>query len=681
MKNLKRAAWLCAIFAASIRQGHTQNALVFTGVNATVENAIQLHWASNTNEVYEVDYADALATNADGSTTWQMLYNDLPSQGTNTFIADCGNYDQVPEIPHPKYSPERFYRVQLIEDNTSPTNPTVSIIYPSGGANLSGQVTMQVAASSPENLTDVRLYVDGEEQWSIGDGSNFVINTCEWPNGNHVLFATAKSQSSLEGVADGGVITYGRSTTPYMNVTFSNLISQFDFSQPFFEPALGETQAVTASFAVDCDWTLQIQDINSNAVRTVTGSGTSMEFDWDGTGDGETNIPDGLYTYNLTATTNGETPEIVSGGGSGGGGSPPVPDLARAGSSGADEEVWAVNGDDAVPLSIYPPSFDTNSLTLVTATPAEVSAARSTSLATTSFTSDDASAYSGASSQSTAGPTRKSKKKNKGTLGTVGILYLEYGTNGFSSAHPTTGWPYPLPTEVAIDGQSATATTVDYRIWSYPKIAADFSTGMAKGGYKTTFLKHDGQWSATDIKKSSLGGNQIFDTVNMGLLLTHGSYATTPEDDNVKYTYVWLGPGQYVRLSDMEFGDSTTLKWMTIHACNILHPANVTSMANNSKLPIGDNLHLLLGVATTGWAVPALGLDYSSNLVANVTVPQSWYNGAISAFAANHIGVTNTVTFRVMGQQNCFSDTITANNPPDDNTAFTIQDQNVYTLP
>ena len=37
-----------------------QNQLKFTSVNATVEGAIQLHWASNTNDYYEIDYADSI---------------------------------------------------------------------------------------------------------------------------------------------------------------------------------------------------------------------------------------------------------------------------------------------------------------------------------------------------------------------------------------------------------------------------------------------------------------------------------------------------------------------------------------------------------------------------------------------------------------------------------------------
>ena len=382
MKTVQKIIMGSALATALASTGFAQNNLQFTGVNATPEKAIQLHWASNTNEVYEIDYANALATNADGSTAWFKLYDDYPSHGTNTFIADAGNYDVTPEIPHPDLSPMRFYRVQLVENNSSPTNPTISIISPANGDTLSGTATIQVSASSPEILDGIRLYIDGEEQWSSINDSNFVINTCEWPNSSHVIFATVKSQSGFEGVANGGFITFGRAVSPYVSVTFSNLISRFHFSQPYFEPALGETQQVTAAFAANCNWTLQIQDVNSNIVRTATGSGNSMEFDWDGTGDGEASIPDGVYTYLLSAETNGEADEIVGGGSGGsGGGSPPSPDFTFS----DPPELWVMSADseDAVPLAIYPPGFDTNSLTIFSATPSQVRAARS-SLARTS---------------------------------------------------------------------------------------------------------------------------------------------------------------------------------------------------------------------------------------------------------------------------------------------------------
>jgi hypothetical protein len=55
MKTIKSAAVLFGIFVASLGHSFCQNTLQFTGVNATSEKAIQLHWASNSNEVYQVD--------------------------------------------------------------------------------------------------------------------------------------------------------------------------------------------------------------------------------------------------------------------------------------------------------------------------------------------------------------------------------------------------------------------------------------------------------------------------------------------------------------------------------------------------------------------------------------------------------------------------------------------------
>src|SRR5262249_3657884 len=86
---------------------------------------------------------------------------------------------------------------------------------------------------------------------------------------------------------------------------FDNLIHKVKFSEPFFEPSLGQTQEVSATFAANVDWTLQIINEDSNAVRTVTGSGGDLNYNWNGTGDGGTNIPDGVYHYVITAATNG----------------------------------------------------------------------------------------------------------------------------------------------------------------------------------------------------------------------------------------------------------------------------------------------------------------------------------------------------------------------------------------
>ena len=88
----------------------------FTQVKATSEGAIQLFWNSTTNEFYEIDYADELVDTNTGYITWRSLYSDYPSHGTNTFIADCGDYDRTPEISHPKYTLSYFEIVRTLRE-------------------------------------------------------------------------------------------------------------------------------------------------------------------------------------------------------------------------------------------------------------------------------------------------------------------------------------------------------------------------------------------------------------------------------------------------------------------------------------------------------------------------------------------------------------------------------------
>ncbi len=76
MKNIKLVGLFSGILVAFAGQVFCQNTLQFTAVNVTQERAIQLHWASNSNEVYEIDYADQLAGNDDGTTAWTKLYAD-----------------------------------------------------------------------------------------------------------------------------------------------------------------------------------------------------------------------------------------------------------------------------------------------------------------------------------------------------------------------------------------------------------------------------------------------------------------------------------------------------------------------------------------------------------------------------------------------------------------------------
>jgi len=680
---------------------HAQTNLNFTQARATSEGAIQLFWNSTTNELYEIDYADELVDTNTGYITWVPLYTDYPSHGGTTFIADAGNYDLVPEIPHPKYTTQRFYRIALSGTNTSPTNPTVSIISPTNAALLTGDVVVSVSSYSSEILADVKLYIDGEEQWASDDGTNFLINTCEWPNGPHVLFATAKSQSAISGFAYNHPTTSGRAVSSYVNVVFTNLITRFDFSQNFFEPSEGQTQHVSAVFAANVNWTLEIQNEDSNTVRFTSGSGASMGFDWDGTGTNGAVIPDGIYSYLLTVATNG-LPIPPPDYGESDTNPPPVPGGSYATSSSSSDwfpvskrqaiaagwDHWYIQPPPMPPVwtngawhdwdEIYGPRpwFEF-----------QIPENESTFSTSSSMSMDTPTPeYSGQASQNSRAPKRKPRKGVKNNKGTFGICYKTY-PNGAFSQEPRTGL---LSQHTGIDGHAPTSSYYEWTDLPADKSGVPaFSAIMQKGGFKAKFIKADEQWGPQDIKKPSLGGNSIFNTCDFGLLEGHSVYGTNPEIDGVKYIYFYLFDqkygGSYVKLSEMDFGSAAThgLKWMTLDTCNSLYPANITSMANNGKMPDNDNLHLLIGHATVSYSVHKTHQFYASNLVAHVKIIDSLVKAETDAYQIVHqagwADMTNAVAVRAIGYQSCYDDSLYIFNDPDPNTTLLMQSFTTFT--
>src|SRR5208337_1006560 len=309
---------------------------------------------------------------------------EYPSQGSNTFWTDHGNYFYVPPILDPKFMPMRFYQVVDTGPDTTSDEPTVSITSPTNGSTASGELFITVAASTDQATLSTKLYVDGQEMNPPVDTTNWVdetgvtnyivdtyaINTSEWHNESHTLFGTARCASAFDGPATTSpqYTAVGHAVSPFLQVSFNNLVAGVSFSQYFFDPTAGQTQQVSAVFAANVNWTLQIRDINSNEVRTATGSGTSMQFNWDGNGDGGTNLPAGVYYYYLTAQTNGQ-PFQASG--TSGSDSSSISSLAGA-ALGNSTGLWAMPSDgsgDAVPLSLYPPACDTNDLIILDGPP------------------------------------------------------------------------------------------------------------------------------------------------------------------------------------------------------------------------------------------------------------------------------------------------------------------------
>jgi hypothetical protein len=695
-----------AVLALNVAYAQSGNPHQITGAKVTADGAIQLSWQSETNTVYRVEYTDALVDISLGGPVWSTLYDDYPSHGTNTFWLDTGYYTPVPPIPHPKYAPQRFYRIAVEGTNTAPSAPTVAIVSPSNGTTARGLLTVTVSASSDQPVLQTLLYVDGQEMPSSDDGTNYVINTCEWPNGAHVIFAVAKSQSGFAGLMNDFSITYGRAVSSYVNVTFDNLISQYSFSQQFFEPSLGQTQQVSATFAANVNWTLEIQDVNTNDVLFVTGSGGSMQYNWDGTGTNGITIPDGVYTYLLTVQTNGlPLPQGFFGDGDTNL-PPPLSMSSSVLSSDSTDSGWyptsprqavaagwnyyyaqpppmppvLTNGVWANWEDIYGPE----PLTMMNV-PMSSQGMQSPALSSTS--TDSASPlYGGPSSESTRGPSRPPAVPIKGSVGTFGIAYQTYQPYGISSRPPPTGWPAPpLHVYVAIDGLSENATVYAMPIPPHKDCADGFSLTMQKGGWKPVFNYPNRGLTARDLKKASLGGNSIFNQANIGLLMMHGSYATTVEKDNIKYTYIDVDNGSgsldYVRLSDMDFGSSGVmgLRWMTIAACNLFYPADMQSMGA-ARFPGNDNLHLLCGASTIYYANQIVGKYYAQNMLANQTIPNAWINASRKAYASTTSPtIPDPINVRIYGWLDCFNDTLTTYYDPDTGDGLRYRDVNVYT--
>lgn len=78
MKAIKSVALLFGILIGSLSVSSGQTNLEFTGVSATVEQAILLHWASQSNHIYQVQYANALGTNANGALLGRCFTISIP---------------------------------------------------------------------------------------------------------------------------------------------------------------------------------------------------------------------------------------------------------------------------------------------------------------------------------------------------------------------------------------------------------------------------------------------------------------------------------------------------------------------------------------------------------------------------------------------------------------------------
>jgi hypothetical protein len=605
---------------------------------------------------------------------------------------------------HPKYTTNRFYRVVDKGADTTSDEPKVIITMLTNGAVVSDELNISLLASTDQSfLVGTKLYVDGQEMRAAEITTNYVIsstnyeldtyaiNTCEWRNGAHILFGTVECQSANAVTINPGPVGTGHGVSPFVTVSFSNLVTGISFSQASFNPSVGQTQQVAAIFAANCNWTLDIANINSNIVLTTTGSGGSMSYNWNGTGNGGTNLPNGIYFYYITAQTNGQA--LGGGGTNGGGGSgPPPPGSESPGSpSGADAtELWAQPVDSseiAVPLILYPPGYDTNAFRIFEAPPSwnpmeesVPSDSPGSPTAAEGGGSGFSPAYSGGPSQSAPGaPQRPPTNPVRGLQGTFGVGCDTYAANGTSGVSMP-----PLPdgsgagTHISMEGLSA-SQNVPFGPMSVNKFAASvFVSQMQVWGWNNSLYELDDQLKIGDLR----GGASPFNNVNLVFLSLHCAYGTSPDyaANQCKQMYYPItsgGSGQWLRTSEMNLGGSGTngLKWIGIYACFSLYQANWNSMKNAAVKPYNSNLHLLLGSATDCYPSLTFGKNWAQymNYGTNgptphpMTIRDAWYQAARDADAIYKQSLPDGASSAVMavaGDTACMNDTLQTNSSP-----------------
>lgn len=267
-----------------------------TAIQRNADNTVTLKWNSEAGKWYQLEYSPDLVT-------WQTLNELVISQGTTSMSADVGRYDLTPKLKRP-FQPgatRRFWRAREIGANQA-TAPTITISSPSSNDTVSGAILVPVTTSGTSEVATISLYVDGElfaEQ--SGPTTTFTLNTSEWANGAHQIYA-------MGGDSRGGTDTtpssstqpatnYGVSTT--LALTFDNFVSAFFFSEHYFRPDLGETQTISAKFKESANWTLTVTDSTDATVFTITGSGSSVSYTWDGKDGSGTLVPGDAYSYRI----------------------------------------------------------------------------------------------------------------------------------------------------------------------------------------------------------------------------------------------------------------------------------------------------------------------------------------------------------------------------------------------
>lgn len=314
---------LLATLAASLGSVHAAITINTPHVFRNDYGTVLLRWNSETGAVYQVESADAIGTEGAQGYEWMIRETDCASKGTNSEWLDVGDTRWIPRVFHPVHQGQRFYRVQKIGQADLPP-PAVSIQL-SQSNQISGWLNVSVStthADTNNQLSSVGVFVDGQRVRTAPiENFSTWINTTEWPNGPHEIYAVATTVDGGETIdtddsASTNVASMGIGVSTSRIENFENYISQFFVAVPYFDPVAGQTQEVTAVFAEDSYWRITVVDYQDTEVRRFEGQGTSCFAAWDGNDQFGTPLPFGFYDYIIEARPSQYGPLSLIGSGS-----------------------------------------------------------------------------------------------------------------------------------------------------------------------------------------------------------------------------------------------------------------------------------------------------------------------------------------------------------------------------
>jgi Family of unknown function (DUF6345) len=678
------------LFIATVR-GQSQTNIVMQMPIIAADQTVKIKWSAETGAVYQVQSADSLTGVGSQGLQWIIREAACASKGNHAEWMDVGDPLWLSPILPPRFRQMRFYRVAKVGQATLAPSPTVTMQLTQTNAIIGDLYAMVNVTLNDTNqqVSSVSLFVDGQKlRLTISTNFTGFINSCEWPNGPHEIYAVATTVDAGEtlpdcdGCAETNSAKFAISVSPSVSVTFSNYISQLFVAVPFFDPDAGQTQEVVASFPEQTCWRLTVLDYQDSEVRHFTNTSSSLYVAWDGNDDSSNPLPFGFYDYliearpaqfgcppsgmaamevksdSLTASEKSDYPSTA---------------IAKAGVysraamrfsrrlSNIFEDVKIPSLNPSPPPSqtcttvipervvTYCVSDDGTTNKLINGLPAvlfepffveEVSP-----LSADDASVDEAEVSSISASQnmqaqvssditySTRTPTRVAGTLFMGQAGYVGV--------GYQGHHPSSP-NFALPSGGVISvshppyGKLANASV----------IANQFADVMAASAWRSSFRLGDDNFNSLDlfpVQGPGSGTSTYATKCHFGLYVGHMT-ATANIDQDCACLHSWIpiynsqqpGAYQWIGLPFVDLGNgSSPLKWMALYGCNSLQEQDWNDMWTKFVLPMPPNLRLLLGAEEGVFIHPVFGWQFAADMNGlttpnNVpmTILESWYDAA-----------------------------------------------------